>query len=72
MPYIKDEKEDLSVLNQLKKISILVGDEDETCMKEAQRLVKYLADFGMQANFITMESTGHGYPEDLKSYLEKL
>lgn len=72
LPYIKEERDDLSVLNQLKKISILVGDKDQTCMKEAQRLVKYLADYGMQADFITMENTGHGFPEDLKSYLNRL
>lgn len=72
IPYVKDERDKLSVLNQITKISVLIGDKDEDCAEHADMLVKMLADHAVQADFIKMKNTGHGFPEDLKMYLDMI
>jgi len=72
LPYLENEKDKLSVLNHNMKISVLIGDEDEDCREHAEQLVEVLAENELEADFIVMNGTGHGYPDNLKEYIAKL
>ena len=72
IPYVKDEKDSLAELSQISKISVLIGENDEDCVEHADMIIKMLADHDIQADYIKMNNTGHGFPENLKTYLDML
>ena len=69
---MKDEKGSLSELSKISKISILIGENDEDCAEHAAMLNKILSEQEIKVDYVTMENTGHGFPENLKMYLEML
>ncbi len=72
LPHLDAQKPHFETMDIRCRWSIFIGDKDEDCDEHAVELRNILADYGIEAEYIVMENTGHGFPSTLKAYMKQL